>query len=73
MSRQNYANQQAKIHKEIERLQKQAELLQNKQRKPVIASIVRSMKEYGITPDEIAAAYGKTGTKTKKTSTNHLN
>jgi DNA-binding protein H-NS len=69
MSRQNYANQQAKIHKEIERLQKQAELLQNKQRKPVIASIVRSMKEYGITPDEIAAAFGKTGIKSKKVVT----
>jgi DNA-binding protein H-NS len=66
MSRQNYVNQQAKIHKEIERLQKQAELLQSKQRKPVISGIVRSMKEYGITPDEIAAAFGKTGTKAKK-------
>ena len=51
MSRQNYTSQQAKIHKEIERLQKQAELLQSKQRKPVISGIVRSMKEYGITPD----------------------
>jgi DNA-binding protein H-NS len=66
MTRQNYANQQAKIHKEIERLQKQAELLQNKQRKPVISSIVRSMKEYGITPSEIAAAFGKTPTKANK-------
>ena len=66
MSLQNYANQQAKIHKEIERLQKQAELLQSKQRKPVISSIVRSMKEYGITPDEITAAFGQTGTKAKK-------
>lgn len=68
MTRQNYENQQAKIHKEIERLQRQAELLQNKQRKPVILSIVRSMKEYGITPEEIAAALGKTGTKSKKTA-----
>lgn len=68
MTRQNYDSQQAKIHKEIERLQRQAELLQNKQRKPVILSIVRSMKEYGITPEEIAAALGKTGTKSKKTA-----
>ncbi len=66
MSRQNYTSQQAKIHKEIERLQKQAELLQIKQRKPVISGIVRSMKEYGITPDEIAAAFGKPVTKDKK-------
>jgi len=67
MTRQNFDSQQAKIHKEIERLQKQAKLLQSKQRRPVISSIVRSMKEYGITPDEIAAAFGKTGSQTRKT------
>lgn len=60
----NYASQQAKIQKEIERLHKQAQLLQSKQRKPVITSILRSMKEYGITPEEIATAYGKSGSKT---------
>ncbi|MDP5111193.1 MAG: H-NS histone family protein, partial [Burkholderiaceae bacterium] len=54
MTQQNYTNQQAKIQKEIERLHKQAQLLQSKQRKPVISGILRSMKEYGITPDEIA-------------------
>ena len=68
MTRQNYASQQAKIQKEIDRLNKQAQLLQSKQRKPVISSIVRSMKEYGITPDEIAAAFGKTGAQARKTS-----
>lgn len=68
MTRLNYANQQAKIQKEIERLHKQAQLLQSKQRKPVISSIVRSMKEYGITPDEIAAAFGKTGSQTRKST-----
>ena len=68
MTRQNYASQQAKIQKEIERLHKQAQLLQSKQRKPVISGILRSMKEYGITPDEIAAAFGKTGSKIRKTS-----
>lgn len=59
MARQNYATLQAKINKEIERLQKQALTLQSKSRKPVINSIVRSMKEYSITPEEIAAAFGK--------------
>ena len=68
MTQQNYATQQAKIKKEIDRLNKQAELLKSKQRKPVISSILRSMKEYGITPDEIATAYGKPGSKTLKTS-----
>jgi DNA-binding protein H-NS len=68
MTRQNYASQQAKIQKEIERLHKQAQVLQSKQRKPVISSILRSMKEYGITPDEIAAAFGKPGAKIRKPS-----
>jgi len=64
----NYTAQQAKIQKEIERLHKQAQLLQSKQRRPVITSILRSMKEYDITPEEIAAAFGKSGPKTSKTS-----
>uniref|UniRef100_UPI0040556D2B H-NS histone family protein n=1 Tax=Orrella sp. TaxID=1921583 RepID=UPI0040556D2B len=56
---QNYAVLQAKIQKEIEKLRKQADALQLKKRKPVITSIVRSMKEFDITPDEIVAAFGK--------------
>lgn len=59
MARQNYASLQAKINKEIERLQKQAQVIQSKSRKPVINSIIRSMKEYNITPEEIAAAFGR--------------
>lgn len=58
MARVSYASQQAKIEKEISKLQKQAAALQDRRRKPAIASIVKSMREYGITPDEIAAAYG---------------
>ena len=45
MARQNYSTLQAKINKEIEKLRKQAQALQSKQRKPVISQIVRSMKE----------------------------
>lgn len=63
----NYASQHAKIQKEIERLNKQAQLLQSKQRKPAILNILRSMKEYDITPEEIASAFGKPVAKTKKT------
>lgn len=66
MTRQNYATLQAKINKEIEKLRKQAHALQSKSRKPVIMSIVRSMKEYEITPEEIAAAFGKPTAKTAK-------
>ena len=58
MPRETYAAQQAKIEKEINRLQKRAEALQTRRRKPVIASIVESMREYNITPEEIVAALG---------------
>ena len=56
---QNYAALQAKIQKEIEKLKKQADALHRKKRKPVISSIVRSMKEFDIKPEEIVAAFGK--------------
>src|SRR5690554_5815543 len=48
-----------KIEKEIQRLQKQAKALQAKRRGPVITSIIRSMREYDITPDDITTAYNK--------------
>lgn len=70
MTQQNYASQQAKIQKEIERLNKQAQLLQSKQRKPVLSNILRSMKEYGITLEEISAALGKPSVKTRQTDLN---
>ena len=68
MARQNYATLQAKIQKEIEKLRKQAQSLQSKRRKPIIQSIVRSMKEYDITIEEISAAMGKAPAKAKTTS-----
>lgn len=58
MARESYAALQAKIEKEINKLQKRSEVLQTKRRKPVIASIVASMREYDIAPEEIAAAFG---------------
>lgn len=58
MARETYAALQAKIEKEINKLQKKAEVLQTKRRKPVITSIITSMREYDITPEEIIAAYG---------------
>lgn len=61
MPRQSYAALQAKIEKEIARLKKQAQALQSKKRLPVIRSIIKSMKEYDITPEELVAAYSKTG------------
>lgn len=59
MTRDNYAALQLKIEKEISRLQKQAKALQAKQRNPIIASIIQSMREYDISPTELAAALAK--------------
>lgn len=59
MTRETYTAQKLKIEKEILRLQKQAKALQTKQRNPVIASIIRSMREYDITPEEINTAFNK--------------
>lgn len=70
MVRQSYASMQAKIEKEILRLRKQAEALQIKNRKPVISSIVKSMKEYGIDLSEISNALNKkSSTKSASDST----
>ena len=65
MPRESYAAQQAKIEKEITRLQKRAEALQTRRRKPVITDIVKLMREYGITPEEIVAAMGSAGKTTR--------
>jgi len=57
MTRANYATQRRKLEKEINRLQKQAAALEQKQRVPVINDIVRTMREYDITPEDIATAF----------------
>ena len=59
MASQNYTAQQAQINKKIEKLQKQALLLASKSRKPILTGLVRTMKEYGILPAELAEAFGK--------------
>ncbi|QIM49928.1 H-NS histone family protein [Pusillimonas sp. DMV24BSW_D] len=59
MTRESYASLQQKIEKEIQKLKKQAEALKAKQRTPVIKDIVRKMREYDITPDDITKAFSK--------------
>lgn len=59
MARSSYATQKARLEKEKAKIEKQLQTLQAKQRKPVITSIVRSMRDYGITPDEIVAAFDR--------------
>jgi DNA-binding protein H-NS len=59
MARDTYSSLKSKIEKEIARLQRQAQTLQLKQRTPVISSIIRSMREYDISPEEITTAFNK--------------
>jgi DNA-binding protein H-NS len=66
MTRDSYSNLKQKIEKEILKLQKQAKALQTKRRGPIITSIIRSMREYDITPDDIAEAFNR---KTTRAST----
>src|SRR3546814_17671402 len=68
MPRDTYTALQLKIEKEITKLQKQANALRTKRRVTVLASIVRSMREYDITPEEIAAALHKKLPKAASTS-----
>ncbi len=59
MSRTSYSAEKTRIQKEMQKLEKKMQQLKNKQRKPVITGIVRSMHEYDITPEEIAAAFNR--------------
>ncbi|MGE8546566.1 H-NS histone family protein [Alcaligenes sp. Marseille-Q7550] len=60
MSVETYSSAKQKIEKEILRLQKQMKSLKVKQRRPVIASIVKSMQDNEITLEEVAEALEKT-------------
>ncbi|MGO3869904.1 MAG: H-NS histone family protein [Alcaligenes sp.] len=59
MSVETYSSAKQKIEKEIVRLQKQMKSLRVKQRRPVIASIVKSMQDNEITIEEVADAMDK--------------
>lgn len=50
--------QEAVIAKQIAVLRRKQQVLQTKRRGPVIKEIVRQMREFAITPEEIARAYG---------------
>ncbi|NYT81555.1 H-NS histone family protein [Alcaligenaceae bacterium] len=59
MAQSSYSTIKQKIEKEILKLQKQAQAL----RGPVITSLIKTMREYDITPDDIAAAYARKNTR----------
>lgn len=48
------------IETQIRKLQARAQALRERDRKPVIAAIVKQMRAHDITPAEITEAFGKT-------------
>jgi len=59
MARKSYSAEQLRIQREIARLQKRADALLQKQRAPAVTQILRTMRQVGLTPEDIAAAFGK--------------
>lgn len=57
MPQDAFINEKQEIEKQINKLKRQMRTLHSRQRRPVITSIIRSMIEYEITPEEIAQAY----------------
>lgn len=57
MPQEAFLNEKQEIEKQIQKLQRKMRTLHSRQRRPVITSIIRSMLEYEITPEEIAQAF----------------
>src|SRR5690625_2839717 len=56
----NYINEKKQIESEIERLKSKVQELQKRHRGPALKSIIAAMREYDITPEDIAAELGTT-------------
>ena len=54
MPQENFLNEKQQLEKQIQKLQRKMRTLRNRQRRPVINSIVKSMQEYDISLDELA-------------------
>lgn len=68
MPQDQFLNEKQKIEKEIQKLERQMRTLQTRKRRPVINSIIRSMLDFEITPEEITKAYEKRGQRAATTS-----
>lgn len=52
-----YLSEKEKIEKEIQKLKEDARALAERHRGPALESILRAMREYDISPDDVASAY----------------
>lgn len=69
MPQDAFINEKQEIEKQINKLKRKMRTLHSRQRRPVITSIIRSMIEYEITPEEIAQAYERRSKSSKSKST----
>lgn len=72
MPQEHFTAEKEKIEKEIQKLQRKMRSLKTRQRRPVINSIVRSMLEYEITPEEIERAYNGRAARTQTSTGSKL-
>lgn len=68
MPQENFLNEKQQLEKQIQKLQRKMRTLHARQRRPVINSIIKSMQEYGITPEEITQAFERRQKRTPATS-----
>lgn len=61
-----YLSEKEKIEKEIQRLKDDARALVERHRGPALKSILQAMREYDISPEDIATAYRGTGKTTRQ-------
>lgn len=62
-------SEKQRLEKELAKIQKKIKALQTKKRKPIINSIIKSMREYDISPEEISTAYNRKPIKKSKPDT----
>lgn len=68
MPQESFTIEKQNIEKEILKLQRKMRSLKTRQRRPVINSIIRSMLEYDINPEEITEAYNRRTKKNDKSN-----
>lgn len=69
MPQESFLNEKQEIEKQIQKLERKMRSLHTRQRRPVINSIVRSMQEYEITPEEITQAFERRAKRATTAST----
>src|SRR5690625_4948223 len=72
MPLEHFTAEKEKIEKEIQKLQRKMRSIKTRQRRPVMNTIVRSMIEYEITPEEIERLYKREIEKSQAGGTSKL-